>query len=328
MGHKIFCTADIHLANHREFSTVLPDGTNSRLKIGCDVLRHIITKAANQVLVIAGDLFHDRESIDISVLRAASDVIEYASTRCAQTFLLAGNHDQYLSKGEIHSLQAFKNFRNVEVIDKPCYISEISSVMMPYLNDYDLWRQWWQKLPISGVTPTAFLHADIIGAEMNGGFLASRGVDLQTLQRPEIPVIISGHYHKPQTLAPGIYYVGSPYQLDRAEAGQQKRYFVCQDDQCDSYDITGFPGFRKVKTIEAAQTASKNGDFVDVSCSLKDAEQLIRSGKPANINMVLSRPSNDIITDHVPLGVNEAVQEDLKRRGRPDLIELALSRLC
>lgn len=327
MGHQIYCTADSHLANHREFSTLLADGTNSRLKVGCDVLKYIIDRAANQVLVIAGDLFHDRESIDISVLKAASEVIEYAASKCAYTYLLAGNHDQYLAHGNIHSLQAFRNFRNVSVIDQPCYVSEIDSVMMPYMKDYDAWRREWAKVPIRDITCTAFLHADIIGAEMNGGFMASRGVDLATLQSAHIPTIISGHYHKPQTLAPGIHYVGSPYQLDRAEAGQQKRYMVCDADRCESFPITGFPEFTKVRTIEAARKASDDGNFVDISCSLAEAEKLVRLGKPSNVNMVLIRANADVLITHVPLGINEAVCEDLRLRGREDLIEKALSRL-
>ena len=77
-----------------------------------------------------------------------------------------------------------------------------------------------------------FCHADVVGASMNESFQARDGLD-PSLFSPEtdtgnvrIPVY-TGHYHKPHTVPnTSITYVGSPYQVSRAEAGQVKALVV------------------------------------------------------------------------------------------------------
>lgn len=86
-----------------------------------------------------------------------------------------------------------------------------------------------------------FCHADVVGASMNETYQAKDGVDPNIFAVGDghsghsshggggggvIPTY-TGHYHKPHTV-PGtrITYVGSPYQVSRAEAGQIKALVV------------------------------------------------------------------------------------------------------
>ena len=91
-------------------------------------------------------------------------------------------------------------------------------------------------------------HADVIGASMNESFQARDGISpsvfaiesdagksdksdkSDTNRTGSIPTY-TGHYHKPHTV-PGtrITYVGSPYQVSRAEQGQRKALVVLDAD--------------------------------------------------------------------------------------------------
>jgi hypothetical protein len=67
-----------------------------------------------------------------------------------------------------------------------------------------------------------FLQA---GAYMNDSFQAKDGIRQEDL-RADVP-IYTGHYHKPHTVeGTRVQYVGSPYQVSRGEAGQQKQLLV------------------------------------------------------------------------------------------------------
>lgn len=331
---KIAVTADIHLANHREFSTILPDGTNSRLKIGSDALKFVTDDSKADVLVIAGDLFHDQESIDVSVLMETSKAISYASSHHQSVYILVGNHDQYLTNGNIHSLSQYVGHSNVFVIDQPHYDPFLNALFMPYIRDYSVWSEEFKKLvkqfPDASM---AFLHADIIGASMNGGFLSSKGVPVEALMWSKIPIILSGHYHKPQCLynLDGFqaHYVGSPYQLDRAESGEKKRYFSIDTSNFEvtSHPIVGFPEFKKVKDVAEAKKDGKNGHFVDLSCTPKEAEEIVKDGKK-NVNLIVSKSvDQNLYIDHVHIEIPDALRNDLEKRGRLDLFDIALARL-
>jgi hypothetical protein len=64
---------------------------------------------------------------------------------------------------------------------------------------------------------------------MNDSFQAKDGIRKEDL-RADVP-IYTGHYHKPHTVeGTRVQYVGSPYQVSRAEAGQQKQLLVLDKD--------------------------------------------------------------------------------------------------
>src|SRR5213078_511087 len=63
-----------------------------------------------------------------------------------------------------------------------------------------------------------------------------RGFDLSLL----------GHVHKPQEVAPGAHYIGSPFQQDFGEKNEAKRVAVLETDtlEVEWVPIEGFPEYR------------------------------------------------------------------------------------
>jgi len=335
METKLFITGDVHLNEWDEFSTILPSGINSRLQVGLDSIDQLANAAKDQVLIIAGDLFHTREEISVQVLFRAGEAIRRASSLCKEVIILVGNHDQHLKDGRVHSLGTFQS-ENVRVIDKP-EISEVSGfgkvLFMPYMNDYAEFGEAYKELAQTQTSKISILHADIIGFEMNSGFVSTKGITPQfTLDaggsKNLIDLSISGHYHKPQKFGVlNVYYVGSPYQMDRSEAGHEKRYLVVSKDlSVESVPFVGLPVFRKV-TLKEAKDLKKTNDFVDVSCD----EEEVRSGwsesLPPNFNVVLKRDSKNE-SDFTSVELSSACQKWFKDRGREDLIEVAMERMA
>ncbi len=331
---KLFITGDVHLNEWDEFSTILPNGINSRLQVGIDSIVQIAEAAKDEVLIIAGDLFHTREELSVQVLFRAGEVIRYASLMCKEVIILVGNHDQHLKDGRVHSLGTFES-ANVRVIDKPGVynVSDFGEVLfMPYMNDYEEFSKEYYNLTerFSG-KGLSILHADIVGFEMNSGFLSTKGISPQfTLNAGRdtnsISLCISGHYHKPQKFGDlNVYYVGSPYQMDRSEAGHEKRYLVVSEDlTVESILMKGLPVFRKVSLKEASELG-KTKDFVDVKCK-EDEVKDVWSSLPGNFNIVLEK-SDKNETDFTSIEISEACQRWLREKGEPGLIETAMERL-
>lgn len=334
METKLFITGDVHLNEWDEFSTILPSGINSRLQVGLDAIDQIASAARDQVLIIAGDLFHTREEISVQVLFRAGEAIRRASALCKEVIVLVGNHDQHLKDGRVHSLGTFQS-ENVRVIDKP----EISNIdgfgkvlFMPYMNDYEQFGEVYRELARTKASKVSILHADIMGFEMNSGFVSTRGITPQfTLDAGGnenlIDLSISGHYHKPQKFGVlDVYYVGSPYQMDRSEAGHEKRYLVVSKDlSVESVAFTDLPVFRKV-TLSEARDIKKTRDFVDVACGEEEVRNGWSESLPPNFNVVLKRDSKNE-SDFTSVELGSACQKWFKERGREDLIETAMERM-
>jgi DNA repair exonuclease SbcCD nuclease subunit len=332
---KLFITGDVHLNEWDEFSTILPSGINSRLQVGLDAIDQIANAAKDHVLIIAGDLFHTREEISVQVLFRAGEAIRRASAICKEVIILVGNHDQHLKDGRVHSLGTFQS-ENVRVVDKP-EISEVNGfgnvLFMPYMNDYEEFRIVYKDLVSEQTSRISILHADITGFEMNSGFVSTKGITPEfTLSvdgcSNKIDLSISGHYHKPQKFGDlNVYYVGSPYQMDRSEAGHEKRYLVVSRDlSVESVPFVGLPIFRKV-TLKEAKEIKKTNDFVDVACDEEDVRKGWSENLPANFNVVLKRDAKNE-SDFTSVELGSACQRWFKEKGREDLIETAMERMA
>ena len=73
-------------------------------------------KIHNPCVVIAGDYFDNRQSIDINVLNVAIDVMKNIAKEC-EVYVIIGNHDIYKNKEtDVTSLKPFNDVRGVTVI--------------------------------------------------------------------------------------------------------------------------------------------------------------------------------------------------------------------
>ena len=116
---KILFHSDIHFNLYREFS----EGEMGRLDRIIEVEKTIITYALDcgiKDLVFLGDWFHNRSQLNVLVLQKTLELMYQNLSNNLRFYFLVGNHDQYNSGGQIHSLYPFKMLG--VVADMPCYI--------------------------------------------------------------------------------------------------------------------------------------------------------------------------------------------------------------
>ena len=246
--------------------------------VAMEVLRrvHDAALARDAGIVFLGDFWHARGAIPVEPLVEALDAIRAWTVPAV---MIPGNHDQVTAGGETHALAplAAANPDFVRVISRPALWR--GALWLPYRRDPAALRDAVAEAKrlatlTTGETETEtdrhrfdaiMCHADVTGASMNERFQARDGLDPELFRvdhlasgsgsesvAPSIPTY-TGHYHKPHTV-PGtrITYVGSPYQVSRAESGQTKALVVLDAD-------TGWRGWVGDETPNASGDASPRG---------------------------------------------------------------------
>lgn len=131
---KSIIFSDLHLG--------LRNNSVSRLNICIKAIREIakvIKEEDIKNIFFAGDLFHNRKSLDLQVLNCGLKLIEALSKRC-KCFLINGNHDSYYKNAsDVNSINVFKSNQNVIIINTPMYI-ELNGktvLLVPWMTDIE-----------------------------------------------------------------------------------------------------------------------------------------------------------------------------------------------
>lgn len=246
---KFAVIADLHLHNHREFGRTVEfsnpwDGkiypANSRLVdqlMTLNDLFHRLWEKHIKLTYLAGDIFHVRGTVPSDVLQLSLSLFQFWAEKGMRFRAIAGNHDQMDAEGLYHSSSAFANVFEVAAGSK-CFFrvkagDDISMVhLLPwmenrqqYLEELDYCQQLVRTNP--HCKHVLISHAAIDGAEVGTlEYRLKEPVFVEDLA-PEIwSAVFLGHFHKPQKMADNVWYVGSPYQITRAESEDVKRALI------------------------------------------------------------------------------------------------------
>ena len=215
--------------------------------VAMEVLRavHDEAEARSAGVVFLGDFWHARGAIPVEPL---IDALEIFRAWRVPTVMIPGNHDQVTAGGETHALAPLRaaNPAMIAIVSSPA--AWRGALWLPYRRDPATLRDAVNHAAtLRGAHSISAImcHADVRGASMNETFQARDGIDPDVFRLASSgeggggegegggegdsnsPRVFTGHYHKPHTV-PGtrITYVGSPYQVSRAEAGQTKALIV------------------------------------------------------------------------------------------------------
>lgn len=198
-----------------------------------------------------------------------------------------------------------------------------------FQHDPDVVRRWIATLPEwkrpSGPKPFLFIHQAMLGAEADGGFLYEKAdaLTVEDVRPNQFVEVLVGHFHKPQSLAPNVHYVGSPYQIKMNEIGEEKRIAVIDTDTgaLEWRHVTVCPTFRKAKADEfdILTAEEKNAHFWEIEGILDQTPDNVRLKPVAKEAVVYTAACADL---------QSAADEWLRAKGRPDLTERALSFLA
>ena len=314
---KIACTSDWHVHNFTDFSRYImttwdeesrmykevedcnaedSKEMNSRLfnilNGLCYIRDYCINNSIEHVLM-AGDLFHKRGTIDVTVLNSVYKVITSFEELGVHLHILSGNHDQVdASQLPSSSVHLFKDMSHV--IEKPEYFriedkdgESVEVVAVPYSKDKEFVIDSMSKLNKTCKHPEQTIlmaHLGVTGGVTGSGmYVMSDEYSLSELTRVKWKYIVLGHYHRPQLLSKRAFYCGTPVQNTfndeiKGENGYNGFFVV---DTCKRYDITFVPiiapRFITVSSVEELKKYSKEyleSNYVRVKSSAEDVETI------------------------------------------------------
>lgn len=207
---KIACFSDLHLG----------------IKNGNDNWHDVAIKCAHWIkdtckkhkirdIILCGDVFHYRDSISVMSLHRAGEFFQVLQD--FNIIVLVGNHDAYYrDSSEVHSLNIFKQYPNIHVVDETVYI-EYKGVKIGIV-------PWGVPVQDLEKCDIIFGHFEIQNFHMNQHKQCTHGEQTTDIFS-KCKTLVSGHFHLKQTkkFKQGtICYLGNPFQMDFGDVNDDK----------------------------------------------------------------------------------------------------------
>ena len=251
--------SDQHAHNWNAFSSEDEHGRNNRLmgiiaelKACCDRT----LAAGSKVVVLCGDLFHTRGSVDPDVFNPIREFFEAKTAEGFEFYVIAGNHDlQSADSNALHSAVAMlASIEGFHVFHETVIMERLGFVMVP----------WHKKskeyvAEIERVTAilgdkvkeyTMFCHIGIDGT-LTG--MPAHNVSPEWAAGLGYKRFFSGHYHNHRDFGGGVYSVGA---LTHQTWG----------------DVRTRAGFIVVNGDDVQFFGSKQPQFVDITSDMEEHE--------------------------------------------------------
>ncbi len=225
------------------------------------------------IIIHLGDLFDNRNIIPINLLNYGMDIVEEIS-KIAPLHIIIGNHDLYSkSASEINSVRPFKYIPNVKIYDsaKVLNYNNLNILMMPYIEKR---IDQIEIIENNKGCDYLFCHSDLNGCRMHLNSAAHRNNDKIDINNfKSFRKVRSGHIHLVQT-SNNFTFVGSIFQMDRNDKGDQKGIFVINtdDDTEEFFPNKISPVFRKFRVIteediDRLDEIKDTKDYIDIAIS-------------------------------------------------------------
>jgi len=181
-------------------------------------------------LYVLGDVFHQREQLDISTINAAIEGFNMLS-RWFNVIVVKGNHDLYYrDRRDVHSLVTIEKY--VDIVDYNLKIDD--KLLTSWLlngEEYDEIIEMTKKDKIKQV----FGHYEFSKFKMNDHYVMEHGQSHKELSH--VNQIFTGHYHKRQE-KDNVIYIGTPFPFDFNDANDMERGYVVVDG--DDYEYRNY----------------------------------------------------------------------------------------
>lgn len=208
-----------------------------------------------------GDTTDDRCSIPIPTI----DVVLEGISRFPEhpwNFKLIGNHEQFLRSTSVHVGRLFSS--RFSVVEEPKVVRSTDGpvyVLCPFPYEDDQLAAWLEAVLEDYPNDDKVLlgHFQVIGCKLNSGE-SKEGIPKALLK--EFKLGLLGHVHRPQSLFEHVHYVGSPFQQDKGEAGEQKRVGIVDTDTFKVQWVTleGFPEYRTYTLVQFIELAREDSE--------------------------------------------------------------------
>lgn len=289
---KILIFSDIHIHPHKK--------STERLNHCLDALNWVFHMAKDRSvknIVFLGDLFHDRQRIDVLTYQKTFEIFERnLSGGELDVTLLLGNHDLWhYEKCDVSSVNPLRSLPNVSVVGTPC-VRELRDGkesffmgFLPYTHNpmedvKKIAMEWDEKVPKSQIKVLGG-HISVDGAIWNSIYNTISDVAIEhdgemVRVGPEIfedwDRVFLGHYHAEQKLNEKVEYVGSPLQLSFGEASQKKHIIFFDTEKNESeYVENDFSPMHYILNENELSDIDLSGHFVRLEVEDITSKQMV-----------------------------------------------------
>jgi len=178
------------------------------------------------VLVHCGDVFDNRQSVNLLVLHEGIRLFEELSKIFVDgIYVIAGNHDvMRKTTNEVSSLDCLKYIPGVHILKEPV-IAELGStkaLFMPWRTNEEEEIRCLEEHKVHELH-YLFCHTNIRNLKFDNSRDVEDGLGLSDLVN--FRRVYSGHIHWGQHRG-NVTMVGNPYQMTRSDAGNHKGWYV------------------------------------------------------------------------------------------------------
>lgn len=318
---KIFLIGDTHIG------IGYPNSVDKWFKVHqqyfSDFLIPLLKKEVkpDDIIVHLGDLFDNRNIIPINLLNYGMDVVEEIS-KIAPLHIIVGNHDLWSkSTSEINSVRPFRYIPNVKIYNSTEVLeyNGLKILMMPFIEKR---LEQIKSIEENKNCDYLFCHSDLNGCKMHLTSVANKNADkIDINDFNSFSKVRSGHIHLVQSNKQ-FTFVGSIFQMDRNDTGDQKGIFVIDTSNGaeEFFPNNVSPVFIKFRVaneddIDKLDELKVTKDYVDLSISnnllisnrklRRKLEVMLEKGNFASVDYI------DDITKELVDGeeVNESIEE-------------------
>ncbi len=262
---KFGVISDLHCHTWSMFSTTAKSGINSRLEIILAEIKRAaleVKNAGSDLLIVNGDVFHTRGSIDPEVLNPVRETFQDVLNQGVSVLMIPGNHDlksrdtQALSSAmeNLNGLQSVNEDAVCHVFNAPTFHSwrGLRLAMVPWRDNYQDLINDIEALVAANPTEISeaylFIHAGIDGVIPG---MPDHGLTAAKLAAFGFKGVFAGHYHNYKDLGSGVYSVGALTHQNWGDVGTKAGFLmVNSDDNKVSYQATHAPQFIDVSDMD------------------------------------------------------------------------------
>lgn len=274
---RFLVTGDLQVHAWKQFSTTLPDGTNSRLENTLkvfDILKREAKARGIDKVLLNGDILEESDDIKTEVYSGLYKRIESLHLAGIDTALNLGNHDvvQQTEFSLIHSLLPFRSI--ARVIERPIRLWKYVWVV-PWMGNSSIFKRSVASIKIARERPRILVtHIGITGSQVGPRNLAIKtAINTEDLCPSKFDLILLSDFHTRQKIAPHTFYMGSPIQHTFGETHEPCIWQISLYDKHPWYRreaiSTALPRFRNAVCTSKSDLLhilnSYPGDFVRLS---------------------------------------------------------------
>jgi DNA repair exonuclease SbcCD nuclease subunit len=220
---QIAITADIHLGVPSRLDDIL---------WSLRVIREYCKLSKIDTVLVLGDLYHDRRTIEIDVLSRSIEFFDTAKNIYNQDWVaFPGNHDMFLRYSwEINSLAAIKKYVTIIEGVKLLTIDESRFWVIPFVTQEKSFLKILRKVETKYQEGDVLLtHIGVRGSTLNTCFLLKdwSAVEFHT---SKFKRVYTGHFHSKQQVGDNVWYPGSPIPFKFDEGDVPHGFYVYDTD--------------------------------------------------------------------------------------------------